>query len=233
MLPHLTIDQSPPIQKSLYLFKNQFIIVGGPFLHPPNIESSSPNMGPNSCTFHVHSCCWKHTCRYKVLSTTKKGQPLFWIWLVVSTCFNTFQLVAMSTMCIPKKICSSWRSPKLTRNWLWFSSFLGDPRTRPLAYELGCPLAVTVFPTCFFWCGRLPCCCLSSAGSAAPPRSQQWPGDRTHIQTYKQISTFPQKLEHTTSTSKPSLDSGSKSCACSAARADWRIRSCNSPSHTS
>jgi len=38
--------------------------------------------------------------------------------------------------------------------------------------------------------------------------------------TYKQISTFPQKLEHTTSTSKPSLDSGSKSCACSAARAD-------------
>ena len=46
VLPHLTIDQSPPIQKSLYLFKNQFIIVGGPFLHPPNIESSSPNMGP-------------------------------------------------------------------------------------------------------------------------------------------------------------------------------------------
>ena len=149
----------------------------------------APIWDPNSCTFHVHSCCWKHSCRSKVLSTTKKGQPLFWIWLVVSTCFNTFQLVAMSTMCIPKKICSSWRSPKLTRNWLWFSSFLVDPRTRPLAYELGCPLAVTVFPTCFFWCGRLPCCCSSPAGSAAPPRSQQWPGDWTHIQTDFHIST--------------------------------------------
>ena len=95
----------------------------------------------------------------------------------------------MSTMCIPKKICSSWRSPKLTRNWLWFSWFLGDPGTRPLAHELGCPLAVTVFPTCFFWCGRLPCSCLSSAGSAAPPKSQQWPGDWTHIQTDFHIST--------------------------------------------
>ena len=41
------------------------------------------------------------------------------------------------------------------------------------------------FPPAFFGCGRLPCCCLSSAGSAAPPRSQQWPGGRnTHTNRF-------------------------------------------------
>ena len=45
--------------------------------------------------------------------------------------------------------------------------------------------------------------------------------DRLAIEhTYTQISTYPQRLEHTTSahTSKPTLDSGSKLCACSVAR---------------